>query len=89
MVYRRQAIRSGKQNRDSSQTRGDTTILRPNGDHFGQLERRAPGGPFLNVLLKLDFIRGMTDFCDQPKNFFFNVSSANNTQQAQSLDVRE
>ena len=69
----------------SSQTRGDTTILRPNGDHFGQLERRAPGGPFpqvhalkgelqegpflkqmlepfLNVLLKLDFIRGMTDF---------------------------
>ena len=35
----------------SSQTRGDTTILRPNGDHFGQLERWAPGeGPFLKRL---------------------------------------
>ena len=34
------------------------------------------------------FNMGMTDFCDQPKNFF-NVSSANHTQQAQSLDVKE
>ena len=35
----------------SSQTRGDTSFLRPNGEHFGQPERRAPGGPFLKYLL--------------------------------------
>ena len=81
----------------SSQTRGDARFLRPNGDHFGQPERRAPGGPFLkylldqvnawtnfNELLMLETFQQGNDnlFVHTQKNF--NVSAANSPKSPES-----
>ena len=77
---------------DTSHNRGEAWVLRPNEDHFGQCPSRGMLGLSPRPFLMLETIQGEKKkfWCTHKNMSMYQLQKkTNNTQQAQSLDVRE